>query len=137
MELDNEQEYRLAEKDVIEWLRTQPLDLSELNAKIAATLRAQRLAQLGTLQRLAARGTLHSALTWIHDFLASGEPLVVFARHVEVQEAVLERFPRALHLLGRGGGVRRVAAIADFQSPDGAQLIVCATRVAAPVGAML
>ena len=131
VELDNEREYRLAEKDVIEWLRTQPLDLSELNAKIAATLRAQRLAQLGTLQRLAARGKLHAALTWIHDFLASGEPLVVFARHVEVQEAVLERFPRALHLLGRDGGDRREAAIADFQSPEGPQLIVCATRVAA------
>ena len=92
--LDNEREYRLAEDDVIAWLREQPLDLSELNAKIAATLRAQRLAQLGTLQRLAARGKLHAALAWIHDFLASGEPLVVFARHVEVQEAVLERFPQ-------------------------------------------
>ena len=91
--LDNQREYKLAEDDVIAWLREQPLDLSELNAKIAATLRAQRLAQLGTLQRLAARGKLHAALTWIHDFLASGEPLVVFARHVEVQEAVLERFP--------------------------------------------
>ena len=110
--LDNEREYRLAEKDVIEWLRTQPLDLSELNAKIAATLRAQRLAQLGTLQRLAARGKLHAALAWIHDFLASGEPLVVFARHVEVQQAVLERFPDALHLLGRDSAERREAAIA-------------------------
>ena len=98
--LDNEREYRLAEDDVIAWLREQPLDLRELNAKIAATLRAERLAQLGTLQRLAARGKLHAALAWIHDFLASGEPLVVFARHVEVQEAVLERFPDALHLLG-------------------------------------
>src|SRR4051794_18460987 len=73
--LDNEREYRLAEEDVIEWLRSQPLDLAELDAKIAAALRAQRLAQLGTLQRLAARGKLHGALGWIHDFLASGEPL--------------------------------------------------------------
>ncbi len=129
--LDNEREYRLAEKDVIEWLRTQPLDLSELNAKIAATLRAQRLAQLGTLQRLAARGKLHSALAWIHDFLASDEALVVFARHVEVQEAVLDRFPGALHLLGRDNAEQRAATIDTFQSGDGPPLIVCATRVAA------
>ena len=86
--LTNEAEYRLAEHDVIEWLRSQPLDLSELNARIAATLRAERLAQLGTLQRLAGRGKLAAALAWIEDFLASGEPLVVFARHLEVQEAV-------------------------------------------------
>lgn len=129
--LDNAREYKLAEDDVIAWLREQPLDLSELNAKIAATLRAQRLAQLGTLQRLAARGKLHAALTWIHDFLASGEPLVVFARHVEVQEAVIERFPHAAHLLGRDSTQAREATVRGFQEDDGPALIVCATRVAA------
>jgi SWI/SNF-related matrix-associated actin-dependent regulator of chromatin subfamily A-like protein 1 len=129
--LNNEAEYRLAERDVIAWLRSQPLDLSELNAKIAATLRAQRLAQLGTLQRLAARGKLAAALAWIEDFLASDEPLVVFARHVEVQRAVLARFPDALHLVGEDSLTAREASISAFQDPGGAQLIVCATRVAA------
>ena len=114
--LNNEPEYRLAEEDVIEWLRTQPLDLSELDAKIAAALRAERLAQLTALQRLAARGKLSAALTWIHDFLASGEPLVVFARHVEVQQAVLERFPDALHLLGEDSLAAREAR--DRRVPD-------------------
>jgi hypothetical protein len=129
--LTNESEYRLAERDVIAWLRSQPLDLSELNSKIAATLRAERLAQLGTLQRLAARGKLAAALAWIEDFLASGEPLVVFARHVEVQRAVVARFPDALHLMGEDALPAREAAIAAFQRSDGPQLIVCATRVAA------
>lgn len=129
--LGNEDEYRLAEEDVIEWLRSQPLDLSELDARIAATLRAERLAQLTTLQRLAARGKLSAALTWIHDFLNSGEALVVFARHVEVQKAVLERFPDALHLFGEDNIEAREEAVAAFQKPDGPPLIVCATRVAA------
>jgi superfamily II DNA or RNA helicase len=130
MALGNEAEYRLAERDVIAWLRSQPLDLSELNARIAATLRAQRLAQLGALQRLAGRGKLAAALAWIDDFLASGEALVVFARHVEVQRAVLERFPAALHLLGSDSLSDRDAAIQAFQRPDGPSLIVGATRVA-------
>jgi SWI/SNF-related matrix-associated actin-dependent regulator 1 of chromatin subfamily A len=129
--LTNEAEYRLAEDDVIEWLRSQPLDLSTLNAKIATTLRAERLAQLTTLQRLAARGKLAAGLTWIHDFLNSGEPLVVFARHVEVQRAVLHRFPDALHLLGEDSITARERAIAAFQRDGGPQLVVCATRVAA------
>jgi SWI/SNF-related matrix-associated actin-dependent regulator 1 of chromatin subfamily A len=128
--LDNEREYRLAEEDVVAWLREQPLDLGELDARIAATLRAERLAQLGTLQRLAARGKLHAALGWIHDFLASGEPLVVFARHVEVQTAVLERFPWAAHIMGRDTLAEREAAVRAFQRAEGPQLIVCATRVA-------
>ena len=129
--LSNEREYRLAEEDVIAWLRTQPLDLRELNARIAATLRAERLAQLGTLQRLAARGKLAAALTWIDDFLQSGEPLVVFARHIEVQEAVLARFPDAAHLLGRDSIAARDETVAAFQSDGGPQLLVGATRVAA------
>ena len=128
MALTNDSEYRLAERDVIAWLRTQPLDLSTLNAKIASTLRAQRLAQLGTLQRLAARGKLAAALAWIGDFLASGEALVVFARHVEVQHAVIERFPDALHLLGEDSMGAREAAIASFQHTGGPPLIVAATR---------
>jgi SWI/SNF-related matrix-associated actin-dependent regulator of chromatin subfamily A-like protein 1 len=130
IELANEREYRLAEEDVIAWLREQPLDLSELQAKIASTLRAERLAQLGTLQRLAARGKLAGGLAWIHDFLASGERLVVFARHLEVQEAVLERFPGAAHLLGRDALAERDATVGAFQAQDGAQLLVAATRVA-------
>ena len=129
--LDNEREYRLAEEDVIAWLRSQPLDLDELDAKIAAALRAERLAQLGTLQRLAARGKLHAALHWIDDFLASGEPLVVFARHREVQDAVIARFPDAAHLIGSDALAAREATVRDFQRDDGPQLIVCATRVAA------
>src|SRR6185436_7981411 len=73
----------------------------------------------------------HAALAWIHDFLASGEPLVVFARHVEVQVAVLERFPRAAHLLGRDTTIERDDAVRAFQDPAGPQLIIAATRVAA------
>jgi SWI/SNF-related matrix-associated actin-dependent regulator of chromatin subfamily A-like protein 1 len=131
MALDNEGEYRLAEEDVIAWLREQPLELEELDAKVAAALRAQRLAQLGALQRLAARGKLRAALGWVEDFLASDEPLVVFARHREVQEALLARFPGALHLLGADDAARREASVRAFQDPHGPPLIVCATRVGA------
>ena len=129
--LDNEREYRLAEEDVIAWLREQPLDLSELDRRVAAALRAERLAQLNALKRLAARGKLGPALAWIDDFLASDEPLVVFAGHREVQDLVLERFPDAAHLLGRDSAQAREAAVQAFQEPGGPQLIVCSTRVAA------
>jgi SWI/SNF-related matrix-associated actin-dependent regulator of chromatin subfamily A-like protein 1 len=127
--LDNEREYRLAEEDVIAWLREQPLDLGEVEAKVAAALRAERLAQLNALKRLAARGKAGAALAWIDDFLASDEPLVVFAGHREVQELVIERFPEAVHVLGRDSLPQREAAVQAFQEPGGPQLIVCATRV--------
>ncbi len=127
--LDNERDYRLAEEDVIAWLREQPLDLRELESKVAAALRAERLAQLNALRRLASRGKGSAALTWIEDFLASDEPLVVFAGHREMQDRLLERFPDALHLVGRDSITAREAAVQAFQSGE-SQLLVCATRVA-------
>jgi SNF2 family DNA or RNA helicase len=132
VELDNEPEYRLAERDVVAWLQTQPLDLRELDAKVAAALRAERLVRLNALKLLAARGKLRAALTWIHDFCSSGERLVVFAHHREVQRAVLERFPAALHILGGDTHGARDAAVRAFQDVDGPanQLIVCSIEVA-------
>ena len=132
VELDNEAEYRLAETDVIAWLRSRPLDLKELDAKIAAALRAERLVRLNALKLLAARGKLHAALAWIHDFCSSGERLVVFARHREVQRAVVERFPRALHILGEDSHAARDASVRAFQAAEnsGNQLIVCSLEVA-------
>ncbi|HTA14903.1 MAG TPA: DEAD/DEAH box helicase [Solirubrobacteraceae bacterium] len=132
VELDNEAEYRLAETDVIAWLRSRPLDLGELDAKIAAALRAERLVRLNALKMLAARGKLHAALAWIHDFCSSGERLVVFARHREVQRAVIERFPHALHILGEDSHAARDASVSAFQAANDSenQLIVCSLEVA-------
>jgi SWI/SNF-related matrix-associated actin-dependent regulator of chromatin subfamily A-like protein 1 len=133
VELDNETEYRLAERDLVAWLRSQPLDLRELDAKVAAALRAERLVRCNALKLLAARGKLHAALAWIHDFCSSGERLVVFAGHKEVQRAVLARFPTALHILGEDSATARDAALQAFQAPDASesnQLIVCSIEVA-------
>ncbi len=127
--LDNEAEYRRAEEDVIAWLREQPLDLRELDRKVAAALRAERLAQLNVLRRLAVAGKAAAALVWIEDFLASDEPLVVFSGHRFVQDRLLERFPDALHLVGSDSLERREEAVREFQAGSGPQLLVAATRV--------
>jgi SWI/SNF-related matrix-associated actin-dependent regulator of chromatin subfamily A-like protein 1 len=132
VELDNESEYRFAERDLIAWLQSQPFDLRELDAKVAAALRAERLVRLNALKLLAARGKLAAALAWIHDFCSSGERLVVFAHHREIQRALIERFPRALHILGEDSNLARDGALRAFQGPDSAenQLIICSIEVA-------
>jgi SNF2 family DNA or RNA helicase len=127
--LDNEKDYRLAERDVVAWLQEQPLDLDELEAKKAAMLRAERLAQLNVLRRVAARGKLSAALAWIDDFLESEEPLVVFAGHREIQEALVQRFPEAVHVVGADAVEARDRAVESFQRPDGPLLMICSTRV--------
>ena len=130
VELTNVEEYQRAEEDFVAWLREQPLELDDLEAKIASTLRAERLAQITALKRLAALGKLAAATDWIADFLASGERLVVFAHHRDVLAALLQRFPDAAHLLGSDSLAAREAAVRAFQS-GGAQLFVGSLRVAA------
>jgi SWI/SNF-related matrix-associated actin-dependent regulator 1 of chromatin subfamily A len=132
IELDNAAEYRLAESDLLAWLRSQPLDLRELDAKVAAALRAERLVRLNALKLLAARGKLAAALAWIHDFRSSGERLVIFARHREIQRAIVDRFPGALHILGEDSPSRRDEALRSFQAADSSenQMIVCSMEVA-------
>jgi SWI/SNF-related matrix-associated actin-dependent regulator of chromatin subfamily A-like protein 1 len=128
--LSNEHEYRLAERDVIAWLQTLPIDLRSIDAKVAAALRAEQLVRLNHLRQLAARGKLPTALAWIADFLESGEPLVVFAEHIATQKAVMERFPNAAHILGADSSQKRQKAVDAFQSEDGPQLIVCSLKAA-------
>jgi SNF2 family DNA or RNA helicase len=55
---------------------------------------------------------------------------VAFADHVEVQHALVERFPAAAHVLGDDAIGARDAAMTAFQRPDGPQLIVCSLRAA-------
>jgi SWI/SNF-related matrix-associated actin-dependent regulator 1 of chromatin subfamily A len=128
--LSNERDYRLAEQDVVAWLQTLPLDLRAIDAKVAAALRAEQLVRLNNLRQLAARGKLPTALAWIDDFLASSEPLVVFAEHIATQRAVMERFPAAVHILGADASRARQNAVDAFQREDGPQLIVCSMRAA-------
>ncbi len=128
--LSNEAEYRLAEKDVVAWLQTLPLDLRTIDAKVAAALRAEQLVRLNQLRQLAATGKMPTALAWIADFLESGEPLVVFAEHIAIQKELVGRFPGAVHILGSDSQQKRQAAVDAFQEEDGPQLIVCSMRAA-------
>ncbi len=128
--LANEQDYRLAESDVIAWLQSLPLDLKTMDAKVAAAARAEQLVRLNSLRQLAADGKLPSALAWIEDFMASDEPLVVFAEHVAIQKAVMQRFPGALHILGADSAEKRREAVDAFQDEDGPRLMVCSMKAA-------
>ena len=126
--IDNQAEYELAERRFVRWLREQEAD-SE-TGELPGRLRAEAIVKLTALRRLAAHGKLAAALSWIEDFRASEERLVVFAHHRDIQGAVVERFPDSARILGRDGLEEREANVRRFQQEDGPELCVCSMEAA-------
>ena len=131
--LDNEREYRLAENDVIAWLREQPLDLRELNAthRRDAARRAP-----GPARHAAAPGRARQAPRG-----AGLDPRLPRLGRAARRLRPPRRGPgggaRALpatplHLLGRDTIAERDEAVARLPGPRRpAAASSCATRVAA------
>lgn len=69
-------EYRRAESDFISWLH----DKGE-HDKAEKAEEAPVLTQIEGLKQLALKGKIDRALDWVHDFLDSGEKLVLFGTH--------------------------------------------------------
>ncbi len=143
-------EYRAAQSDVAQWVRAQAeadeaftREIAGLDddARAAATRergrdaeqrarRAQALVRITQLALIAARGKLDGAKEWIANFLETGEKLVVFTRHREIGDALLEAFPGAACATGRLDADGRAAEVQRFQSDDACRLIVCSLDAA-------
>ena len=130
-DLSNEREYRHAERDLRAWISERFGSSEELKSRVDSAMRAEALVKVNALRQLVGVGKLHAAHAWIHDFLASGEKLVVFAAHRAVQRDLMERFPAAAHILGDDTPAERDAQVQRFQSDPDVQLCVCSLRVAA------
>ncbi|MEI2702843.1 MAG: DEAD/DEAH box helicase [Baekduia sp.] len=127
MPLENEAEYVRAEKQFVAWLRDQERDE---DGQLSGALRAQAMTKMTALRRLAAEQKLTAALSWIEDFTASDERLVVFAHHRAIQQAVAERFPGCARILGTDKPEERQAQVQRFQAAGGPALCVCSMEAA-------
>jgi superfamily II DNA or RNA helicase len=128
-DLDNEREYRHAERDLIAWVQERFSSSDDRDSRVVSALRAEALVRVNALRQLVGVGKLHAAHAWIHDFLASGEKLVVFAAHRAVQHDLLERFPGAAHILGADTPAERDEQVQRFQSDPSVQLCICSLKV--------
>ena len=128
--LTNDAEYRRLEDDLIAWLQAAVPDPAQLARRIDNALRAEALVKLNALRHVAARGKLKAANEWIASFLASGEKLVVFAHHRDVQDALLATFPDAARIVGADAVAERDANVERFQAGDGPSLCVCSLEAA-------
>jgi hypothetical protein len=148
--ITNRAEYRAVQADVGRWLREQAaadehflaeielLPPREREAAIGArgreteqrARRAEAIVRVGKLALVAARGKLDPAVEWIDAFLESGEKLVVFTRHREIGDRVLQSFPGAAIATGRITADQRTQQVARFQDDAACRLIICSLDAA-------
>jgi SWI/SNF-related matrix-associated actin-dependent regulator 1 of chromatin subfamily A len=119
MPLSDRREYEHASEDFLDWLGK----ISPEKAKRAA--RAEGLTRIGHLLRLCARLKMSAMVEWIGDFLAGGEKLVVFTRHVETIGSLRERFgDRSLVIDGSVPVGKRGGIVDRFRDDNGVRLLL-------------
>jgi hypothetical protein len=133
IEIDNRREYDEAHRDLIHYLRVTAVADKEF--RVAAKIRAraddaefkarqaEHLVRITALKRLAAKGKMAAAVSWVEDFLAgSDEKIILFGHHVEVVEELGRRFNCPI-IRGGMSDVAKQAAVDRFQSDASTRVI--------------
>jgi SNF2 family DNA or RNA helicase len=153
VEIDNWDEYRRAERELIKWVHERALEDKRMRAtleemygdtemleqkmhehaidKAKKAMRAEEVVRLAALKQIAAAGILSSAKEWIDNFLESGEKLVVFATHKAILAKLQEMYPNAAKILSSQDGEERQANVRRFQEDPSCKLIIGAQGTSA------
>lgn len=125
--LTNEAEYRRAERAFLKWLEE-----NKGSEAAGRASRAERLAEITGLRKLAAQGKIDAAMEWIEDFLDSGQKLVIFAHHKEIHSALIERLASFNPAVVVGGmsDVEKDQAVQQFQNLDECRVFIGAIQAA-------
>ena len=144
IQINNMSSYRQVEEDLLSWVakeeRKKVQKYHELKSsnpeeqeiakkellRMQAAVKAEELVKLQALKLECARGKIAMSLEWIENFLTSGEPLVVFAHHTEIIEAIKEK-TNALSIQGKDTPQQRQQTIDDFQAGKN-PLIICSLQ---------
>lgn len=123
-ELSNEEEYRVLEDDLKQWLR----EYKELDdAEIRKKMRKKALIRFMNLRSLAGKGKVDAAIQMLKD--ANGTPFVVFCEHHDIVYAIRKAFPDAVEVTGMQNAQQKQAAIDLFQQGK-RNIIICSIRSA-------
>lgn len=141
LELDDRAAYAAVEEQARDTLRLLASEQREAEARAGGQgqrddertrdeeRRRARLACVQTVLHECGRQKTASIARWVANFLSHGEPLVVFAQHRDVMNALLESFPLAVSITRADTPAQRDLAVRSFQTGK-AQLIVCSMHAA-------
>lgn len=119
--------YKKAKDDLVSYLRDN-LDKSE--EEIERAKKAEALVKIEVLKQVSAQLKLEQATEWIHDFLETGEKLLVFMTHHEMVDTLKKEFPDAITITGDTSTEDKQAAIDKFQNDPNTKLALLGLKAA-------
>lgn len=122
--------YREAEDRARQWATAHVHDL------LSGHMKLPTIQEIAELRRQTALAKLPGVIEWVEEFLESGEKLVLFAHHREVQEDLRKRFKDCAYISADLSPQERAQQVERFQQDEDCQLIVCSI-MAAGVGLTL
>ena len=147
IQITNLTQYKAAEADLISWLKdnakveTDFLDsIQHMNqeakdvaikehraSKAVKAEKALQLTRIEHLKGLSAKGKMEPAIEWIDNFLEADEKLIIFASHIEIQKALLKKYPDSARIMGEDDSATRASNVDRFQNSD-CKVIVCSLK---------
>ena len=124
LEISNRKEYDTADNDYLQWLKSK-------GGNVSSAAKAQALTKMGVLKKLAIKGMLKQAISWIEDYLESGEKLVVGCIHREINETIYAKFKNvSIQFIGGLGEKKKHELNKKFQTDPKIKLAVCSIEAA-------
>ncbi|MET0286700.1 MAG: DEAD/DEAH box helicase [Polyangiales bacterium] len=121
LELDDRKHYAQVEENAREALRALVGD--------GPAQQKERLEHVERVLHECGRQKTAAIARWVSTFLSSGQPLVLFAQHRDVMNALIESFPNAVSVSDGDDATQRQKAVRAYQSGE-AQLMICSTHAA-------
>jgi SWI/SNF-related matrix-associated actin-dependent regulator 1 of chromatin subfamily A len=87
IQISNRNKYNSANKDILSWIRKQCGDEAAEKAK-----KAQALVKIEKLKQLVLEGKMRHIISWVEDFLNSGEKLVLLGTHKSFVREISGKF---------------------------------------------
>jgi SWI/SNF-related matrix-associated actin-dependent regulator 1 of chromatin subfamily A len=138
LEIDNRNEYNTAFDDFIRYVKnkvitdirdklTQALqgidtDLIDINQRKLKEIQKEKVSKINALtkiealKQLALAGKLNSIISWIDDFLESGEKLVIFCEHISVIDVLMKKYHKIIVKIdGSISSKKRTEIVETFQ----------------------
>jgi intein/homing endonuclease/superfamily II DNA or RNA helicase len=87
-------------------------------------LKSTNMVEIDTLKLAVAKSKLDNVIAWIRNFIDSGEKLIVFAYHKEIQNALLRVFRRAARLVSGDSQKEREEQKEMFMTDPNCKLLI-------------